>query len=361
MIIVFHFHCHFQTNSLYKSTKQQVIKSVMAEQKLPDYIANKQSQIITIKEQINVCISRPEIKANNIDNKSNNIIKSFAKDTNNGISFVDHPYSPIHKNDEHKSLENINRKIRNNSFDYNKLQPVFTPKPSSISMDDISDDSEHENENDNPIPSDDDIIAQDHYIAKQQQTFDSKESEYCAYQIDQKENINEIISKRNINSDELQGKYEYIRCIGAGSFGYVAEAKDLKTGKRVAIKKLFRVFYSIIDAKRLLRELKICRLLSGHRNIVEFINIIQPNDPHNFHQLILVFEFCDTNLQSIIKSNQFLTVTHIQYILYQILIGLKFMHSLNIYHRDLKPENILFNADCTVKICDFGLSRSTNY
>ena len=34
------------------------------------------------------------------------------------------------------------------------------------------------------------------------------------------------------------------------------------------------------------------------------------------------------------------------------------MHSANILHRDLKPANILLNEDCSVFICDFGLSRS---
>ena len=34
------------------------------------------------------------------------------------------------------------------------------------------------------------------------------------------------------------------------------------------------------------------------------------------------------------------------------------MHSAKILHRDLKPANILLNDDCTVKICDFGLSRA---
>lgn len=35
----------------------------------------------------------------------------------------------------------------------------------------------------------------------------------------------------------------------------------------------------------------------------------------------------------------------------------KFMAAANVYHRDLKPKNILANANCKLKICDFGLAR----
>ena len=42
--------------------------------------------------------------------------------------------------------------------------------------------------------------------------------------------------------------------------------------------------------------------------------------------------------------------------IHQILWGLVSMHSAGVIHRDLKPGNILVNADCTILICDFGLS-----
>jgi p38 MAP kinase len=47
----------------------------------------------------------------------------------------------------------------------------------------------------------------------------------------------------------------------------------------------------------------------------------------------------------------------IQYFLYQILRGLKYVHSAGVIHRDLKPSNILINENCDLKICDFGLAR----
>lgn len=47
-----------------------------------------------------------------------------------------------------------------------------------------------------------------------------------------------------------------------------------------------------------------------------------------------------------------------QYFLYQILRGLKYIHSANVLHRDLKPTNIFLNANCDLKIADFGLART---
>lgn len=44
----------------------------------------------------------------------------------------------------------------------------------------------------------------------------------------------------------------------------------------------------------------------------------------------------------------------------QLLRGLKYLHSANILHRDLKPGNLLINANCDLKICDFGLARTSN-
>lgn len=58
-----------------------------------------------------------------------------------------------------------------------------------------------------------------------------------------------------------------------------------------------------------------------------------------------------------IRSQQPLTDAHFQSFIYQTLCGLKYIHSANVLHRDLKPGNLLVNADCELKICDFGLAR----
>lgn len=66
----------------------------------------------------------------------------------------------------------------------------------------------------------------------------------------------------------------------------------------------------------------------------------------------------DTDLHQIIRSPQPLSDEHVQFFIYQILRGLKFLHSGGIVHRDLKPSNLLLNGNCDLKICDFGLARA---
>lgn len=67
--------------------------------------------------------------------------------------------------------------------------------------------------------------------------------------------------------------------------------------------------------------------------------------------------YLDIDLYKVIKSGQQLSDEHIQYMIYQILKGLKYLHSAGIMHRDLKPSNLLSTERCDVKMCDFGLSR----
>jgi serine/threonine protein kinase len=73
-----------------------------------------------------------------------------------------------------------------------------------------------------------------------------------------------------------------------------------------------------------------------------------------------VIEFVETDMAKLLQSSQYFTDLHIQFFLYQILLGLNFIHTAQIVHRDLKPANLLVNADCTLKICDFGLARGAN-
>ena len=64
----------------------------------------------------------------------------------------------------------------------------------------------------------------------------------------------------------------------------------------------------------------------------------------------------ETDLHTVIRAN-ILEPIHKQFIMYQLLKALKFIHSAGIVHRDLKPSNILINSDSCIKVCDFGLAR----
>jgi serine/threonine protein kinase len=77
----------------------------------------------------------------------------------------------------------------------------------------------------------------------------------------------------------------------------------------------------------------------------------------NFNDIYLVSELLETDLACVIRSPQELTDEHCQFFIYQVLRGLKYIHSANVMHRDLKPRNLLVNSNCDLKICDFGLAR----
>ena len=82
-----------------------------------------------------------------------------------------------------------------------------------------------------------------------------------------------------------------------------------------------------------------------------------PESLSKFEDVYIISELMETDLHRIIYSRQELSDDHIQYFVYQMLCALKYMHSANVLHRDLKPSNILLNADCSLKVCDFGLAR----
>jgi len=171
------------------------------------------------------------------------------------------------------------------------------------------------------------------------------------------EDENACAEEELFNEPHIVKRYKFVSYLGSGSYGHVCEAICLNTGKHVAIKRLHGIFNDKVDAKRFLRELRILRVLRHHESIIKVIHIIPPPDVINFNVLSVVFEFVDTDLSKLIDSDQFFTVGHVKWILYQILLGIKWMHTAQIVHRDLKPANILVNADCSVKICDFGLAR----
>eukprot|EP00443_Scrippsiella_acuminata_P056670 CAMPEP_0115487216 /NCGR_PEP_ID=MMETSP0271-20121206/60840_1 /TAXON_ID=71861 /ORGANISM="Scrippsiella trochoidea, Strain CCMP3099" /LENGTH=490 /DNA_ID=CAMNT_0002915257 /DNA_START=136 /DNA_END=1604 /DNA_ORIENTATION=+ len=165
-------------------------------------------------------------------------------------------------------------------------------------------------------------------------------------------------SSRELESRwRIPARYEFRQMIGTGSYGSVCEAYDRDQGRLVAVKRVRHMFEDLVDCKRILREVAILSRLR-HEYVVQMYDVIAPGSSHSFDELYLVMEICDSDLKKLCRTDVTLTPLHINTLLYNLLVGVKYLHSAGIYHRDLKPANCLVNQDCSVKICDFGLSRA---
>lgn len=156
----------------------------------------------------------------------------------------------------------------------------------------------------------------------------------------------------------VDSKYSFTRVIGSGAYGVVISAQDTHLNNRVAIKMVPKAFQDEIDAKRILREIKLLKHLK-HENIVGINDMMPPMMRYvdDFKDVYIVSELMETDLYRIIYSKQSLSLDHVQYFIYQVLRALKYIHSANVLHRDLKPSNLLVNSNCDLKVCDFGLAR----
>uniref|UniRef100_A0A2K5CWR9 Stress-activated protein kinase JNK n=2 Tax=Platyrrhini TaxID=9479 RepID=A0A2K5CWR9_AOTNA len=174
-------------------------------------------------------------------------------------------------------------------------------------------------------------------------------------------------------------RYQQLKSIGSGAQGIVCAAFDTVLGINVAVKKLSRPFQNQTHAKRAYRELVLLKCVN-HKNIISLLNVFTPQKTleefqdvhkgtldniqiHNdlFFLRYLVMELMDANLCQVIHME--LDHERMSYLLYQMLCGIKHLHSAGIIHRDLKPSNIVVKSDCTLKILDFGLARTacTNF
>ncbi|NP_001191547.1 c-Jun N-terminal kinase JNK [Aplysia californica] len=151
-------------------------------------------------------------------------------------------------------------------------------------------------------------------------------------------------------------RYQHLRPIGSGAQGIVCAACDMLTDTNVAIKKLSRPFQNVTHAKRAYREFVLMKLVN-HKNIIGLLNAFTPQKSlDTFQDVYLVMELMDANLCQVIQMD--LDHERMSYLLYQMLCGIKHLHSAGIIHRDLKPSNIVVKSDCTLKILDFGLART---
>lgn len=163
------------------------------------------------------------------------------------------------------------------------------------------------------------------------------------------------------NEKELEGldryllkRYDVIKLVGKGAYGIVWRVVEKETGRTMALKKCFDAFQNSTDAQRTFREVVFLQELNGHENIVRLMNVLKAE---RHQDLYVLFDCMESDLQNVIGANMLQSI-HNEYITYQVLKALKYIHSAGVLHRDLKPANVLLNSNCHVRICDFGLART---
>ncbi|GAB0175967.1 mitogen-activated protein kinase 12 [Grus japonensis] len=123
---------------------------------------------------------------------------------------------------------------------------------------------------------------------------------------------------------EVRDRYRDLQPVGSGAYGAVCSAVDGRSGTKVAIKKLYRPFQSELFAKRAYRELRLLKHMK-HENVIGILDVFTPDVTlEKFNDFYLVMPFMGTDLSKIMKHEK-LTEDRIQFLVYQMLKGLKIL------------------------------------
>ncbi|KAM3139083.1 hypothetical protein pb186bvf_008894 [Paramecium bursaria] len=147
--------------------------------------------------------------------------------------------------------------------------------------------------------------------------------------------------------------FQILGMLGQGAFGCVFKAKcnldkkvyALKVMNKARIVRRRQLKYAVIEAKILIQV--------SHPYVINLQYSFQT--PQN---LYLAMELCGGgDLYQILQKYGYFKENIAKFYLAQILLGLEYLHGLNVVYRDLKPENILIDSEGYVKLADFGLSK----
>ena len=303
-----------------------------------------------------------EVKNNNSE-KTNNI--EFKETTTKNEKIIEKVLNQKDNND-------INNKEKEEKKEINKNENENAEK-----INGISNEGQIQNENNKEDNNNENTIKKDNNNELNNNE-NNKNNEKCKKEIENNENKNIEIQRKSFKKEvpikdwgcRSLDLYDIVNNepVGDGAYGKVFKAY-YKGPKEYAIKYEIPKIVALKKIKTqnekegfpitALREIMIMKRLR-HKNILQLLEVVtsRPCQKNKFKSnAYLVFEYMEHDLCSIILSNVSYEKSQIKFILYQLFLGLQYLHQNNILHRDIKTLNILLNNKGEVKIGDFGLSR----
>ncbi|OEL22116.1 putative serine/threonine-protein kinase [Dichanthelium oligosanthes] len=148
--------------------------------------------------------------------------------------------------------------------------------------------------------------------------------------------------------------FEKLEKVGQGTYSSVFRARDLETGKIVALKKVRFDNFEPESVRFMAREIQILRRLD-HPNVMKLEGLITSRLSCS---LYLVFEYMEHDLAGLCSFPDIkFTEAQLKCYINQLLSGLEHCHSRRVVHRDIKGANLLVNNEGVLKIADFGLAN----
>ncbi|CAL1392181.1 unnamed protein product [Linum trigynum] len=148
--------------------------------------------------------------------------------------------------------------------------------------------------------------------------------------------------------------FEKLEKIGQGTYSSVFKAREVETGRMVALKKVRFDNYQPESIRFMAREILILRRLD-HPNIIKLEGIITSRLSSSIY---LVFEYMEHDLAGLSSSPEInLTEPQIKCYMKQLLRAVEHCHLRGVMHRDIKMSNILVNNNGILKLADFGLAN----
>lgn len=149
--------------------------------------------------------------------------------------------------------------------------------------------------------------------------------------------------------------FEKLEKIGQGTYSSVFRARNVETGKIVALKKVRFDNFQPESIRFMAREIMILRRLD-HPNIMKLEGVITSRLSYSIY---LVFEYMEHDLAGLVSCPDIkFSDSQIKCYMQQLLSGVEHCHMRGIMHRDIKASNILINNEGVLKVADFGLANT---